>query len=614
MKQLIAILLFITVPAISYAQGHDSTGKRNYTHYQATNGVVAFPNQLIIPQDTTPKATYWNPNASIAVKNGVFYYNNGTAFVTPAAGASGVPLSQLNDTLPYYLSKWLANLLYQPVGSYLTAAVTSITANAPLTGGIITGVGSIGLGTTGTAGTYGDASHYTAITTDIYGRVSSVSVYSVSSGAIYTAGTGISISGGNVVSNTGMLYGDTAQLVAPYLPSWLAATLYQPIGNYALTNDTGANGKFEGFYHAAHTYQPIGSYLITAVTSLNGAVGALIYSTLASYGITNAFTKIETALQILDSLQNINAGTGISVDAVTHKITNTAPDQTVVLNNGYGILFTGTYPNFTGTVDTTKLISFPHFNNFWGALGSNAFTSTTYYPNSNPNGYTSNLGTVTSVGATFPILGGTITGTGTLSMQQATTLTDGYISHADWNTFNNKQATISVSRGITESGTTIAVDTNVVITNVVLQSANVSYSTYTVGKNTLGVDTLKQVLNTQPAYTVFGNNTSSPAMPTFYVINPPDTTISAAYTLTALDQGRTIHCANSSNIVLTIATGLGSRFKCSVYQEGSGTVTPTASGTIFVFYPVGATKTNGGAIFIGMTATTDKLLIQGALQ
>ncbi len=41
------------------------------------------------------------------------------------------------------------------------------------------------------------------------------------------------------------------------------------------------------------------------------------------------------------------AGTGISISGTT--ITNTAPDKTVVLNNGTGISITGTYPNFTIT-------------------------------------------------------------------------------------------------------------------------------------------------------------------------------------------------------------------------------------------------------------------------
>jgi predicted heme/steroid binding protein len=56
-----------------------------------------------------------------------------------------------------------------------------------------------------------------------------------------------------------------------------------------------------------------------------------------------------------------------------------------------------------------------------------------------------NVGTVTSVATTGPIQGGTITGTGTISITQSGSASDGYLSSTDWNTFNNKQGTISLT-------------------------------------------------------------------------------------------------------------------------------------------------------------------------
>lgn len=102
----------------------------------------------------------------------------------------------------------------------------------------------------------------------------------------------------------------------------------------------------------------------------------------------------------------LTAGTGVSIGnsagAVT--VTNTAPDQTVALANGTGIAVTGTYPNFTIT-----------------------------------NTAPSSGGTVTSVSGTAPIAssGGT---TPAISISQANTSTDGYLSSTDWNTFNGKAA------------------------------------------------------------------------------------------------------------------------------------------------------------------------------
>lgn len=103
------------------------------------------------------------------------------------------------------------------------------------------------------------------------------------------------------------------------------------------------------------------------------------------------------------------AGTGISITGSpittsgTLNITNTAPDQTVAIASGTGISVTGTYPNFTVT-----------------------------------NTAPSSGGTVTSVTGTTPIAssGGT---TPDISISQAGTSTDGYLSSTDWNTFNNKQ-------------------------------------------------------------------------------------------------------------------------------------------------------------------------------
>ena len=102
------------------------------------------------------------------------------------------------------------------------------------------------------------------------------------------------------------------------------------------------------------------------------------------------------------------AGTGISISGSpittsgTLTVTNTAPDQTVVLTAGTGISTTGTYPNFTIT-------------------------------NTSP----SSGGTVTSVTGTAPVVssGGN---TPAISMPAATTSVNGYLTSTDWTTFNGK--------------------------------------------------------------------------------------------------------------------------------------------------------------------------------
>ena len=70
-----------------------------------------------------------------------------------------------------------------------------------------------------------------------------------------------------------------------------------------------------------------------------------------------------------------------------------------------------------------------------------------------------NVGTVTSIATTGPIQGGIITSTGTISITQATSASDGYLSSTDWNTFNNKQSTISLTTTGNSGASTFASNT-----------------------------------------------------------------------------------------------------------------------------------------------------------
>lgn len=80
-------------------------------------------------------------------------------------------------------------------------------------------------------------------------------------------------------------------------------------------------------------------------------------------------------------------------------------------------------------------------------LNKNAQTQNGYVLSLSNNDYTwvaqsgGGGGTVTSIETSDPITGGPITGSGTIGISQASTSADGYLSSADWNTFNSKQST-----------------------------------------------------------------------------------------------------------------------------------------------------------------------------
>jgi len=64
-------------------------------------------------------------------------------------------------------------------------------------------------------------------------------------------------------------------------------------------------------------------------------------------------------------------------------------------------------------------------------------------------------GTVTSIATSAPITGGTITTTGTIGIALADSTTDGYLSSTDWNTFNGKQDSLTLTTTGTSGAATL---------------------------------------------------------------------------------------------------------------------------------------------------------------
>jgi hypothetical protein len=86
-----------------------------------------------------------------------------------------------------------------------------------------------------------------------------------------------------------------------------------------------------------------------AVTSVNGQTGVVVLTT------TNIAEGTNLYYTDVRARASNSAGTGISYDSATGVITNSAPDQTVVLTAGTGISTSGTYPNFTITNTSPSL-------------------------------------------------------------------------------------------------------------------------------------------------------------------------------------------------------------------------------------------------------------------
>jgi hypothetical protein len=101
-----------------------------------------------------------------------------------------------------------------------------------------------------------------------------------------------------------------------------------------------------------------------------------------------------------------------------------------------------------------------------------------------PGGGGGGSGTVTSVATTAPITGGPITTSGTIGITQATGSTDGYLSSANWNTFNNKQNAITLTTtGTSGSATLVGSTLNIPQYAPVGSGASMLYSNVQSGTN-----------------------------------------------------------------------------------------------------------------------------------
>lgn len=151
------------------------------------------------------------------------------------------------------------------------------------------------------------------------------------------------------------------------------------------------------------------------VVSVNGQVGVVVLTTTNIAEGTNLYFTDLRARQAISLTTSGNSGAS-SYSSVT------------------GIL---NVPNYTisglGGVPTSRTLT---------------INGTSYDLSANR---TWSVGTVTSVGTSAPLTGGTITGSGTIGITQAGVSTDGYLSSTDWNTFNNKQN--ALTNPVTGTGT-----------------------------------------------------------------------------------------------------------------------------------------------------------------
>jgi predicted heme/steroid binding protein len=82
------------------------------------------------------------------------------------------------------------------------------------------------------------------------------------------------------------------------------------------------------------------------------------------------------------------------------------------------------------------------------------------------------VGTITSISTIAPLTGGTITSSGSIGITQAGSAMDGYLSSADWNTFNSKQNVFSATAPLYVADDVISISQSGASSNGYLSSAD----------------------------------------------------------------------------------------------------------------------------------------------
>ena len=264
----------------------------------------------------------WNADHTLTGL-GTMAEQNANAVAITGGTISGVtiPASNVTGTLQVNQGGTGATTL---TGYVKGAGTTALTASSTIPNTDITGLG--------TASTKDAGAALGVATLDAGGKVPVSELPAAVLGALSYQGTW------NASTNTPTLTSSTGTKGYYYVVSVAGNTNLDGITDWLVGDWAVYNGT---------VWQKVDN--TETVTSVNGQTGAVVLTTTNIAEGTNLYYTDARARA------SVSAGTGISYVSGTGVITNSAPDQTVVLNAGTGISTSGTYPNFTITNTSPSL-------------------------------------------------------------------------------------------------------------------------------------------------------------------------------------------------------------------------------------------------------------------
>jgi hypothetical protein len=284
--------------------------------------------------------------------------------------------------------------------------------------------------------------------------------------------TGLNVTGGTVVSTDTIL--QAFGKVQNQINGLAGGVEYQGVWNAATNNPfLQSSVGTQGYYYVVN---------VAGNTNLNGITDWNV----GDWAIFNGTTwdKVDNT----DAVVSVNGYVGAVV--LTSSDVGAVPTTRTLTINGVGYNLSAdrswtvgdvrtdqsyTNPSWIASLAWSKITGTPTtlagYGITDGALNTRTLTinGTTYDLTANR---TWNVGTVTSVGTSGPLTGGTITGSGTIGITQAGASSDGYLSSADWNAFNSKQEVISVTAPITFAAGVIGITQSGASSNGYLSSTD----------------------------------------------------------------------------------------------------------------------------------------------
>jgi hypothetical protein len=354
----------------------------------------------------------------------------------------------------------------------------------------------------------------------------------------------------------------------------------------------------------------------SAIGNSNTCYYAIVGGTEWEVGL-GTYTSSGTTLSRDTILESSNSGSAVNFSAGTKNVFVTYPAEKSIYQNASGVA------NLTSTDVTTALGYTPVTD-----ARTLTINGTSYDLTANR---TWSVGTVTSVTGTAPIAssGGA---TPAISISQATTSTDGYLSSTDWNTFNNKGSgtvtsvaaltlgttgtdlTSTVANGTTTPVITLNVPTASAANRGVLSSAdwttfnNKGSGTVTSVSWTGGIVSVATATST-PAFTIAGTSGGIP-----YFSSGTTWASSGALAANAIVIGGGAGVAPSTT---TTGTGVLTALGIAVNSGAGGLITNNGTATLTnktLTTPVISSITNTGTLTLPTStdtlvgrATTDTL-------